>query len=331
MNKPAIDVLGIGNAIVDILSHEDDAFLAARDIPKGAMTLIDEETAAQLYSEMGAAVEISGGSAANTIAGIASFGGNAAYTGKVRDDQLGEVFAHDIRAAGVQFNTPPATTGPSTARCHVLITPDGERTMNTFLGACVNLTSADLDEKAIADAQVTYLEGYLWDKEDAKHAFRTAAKMARAANRKVSLTLSDLFCVERHRTDFLDLVRGNVDILFANEAEIMALYEVSDFNSALAAVREDCEFAALTRSEKGCVVVNGAEVFHVPALPVEKVVDATGAGDMFAAGFLFGLTNGRDVENCARLGVLAASEIISHVGARPETPFAELAHKHGLA
>jgi sugar/nucleoside kinase (ribokinase family) len=331
VNKPTIDVLGIGNAIVDILSQEEDAFLTMRGIPKGAMTLIDEGSAEKLYGEMGSAVEISGGSAANTIVGIASFGGEAAYIGKVRNDQLGEIFTHDIRAAGVRFATTAAKSGPSTARCNVLITPDGERSMNTYLGASVNLGPEDLDKDVIADAQITYLEGYLWDKDEAKEAFRSAAAMARAAGRKVSLTLSDLFCVERHREDFLNLVRGDVDVLFANEAEIMALYETGDFNTALAAVRQDCEFAALTRSEKGCVVVNGAEVFHVPALPVEKVVDATGAGDMFAAGFLFGLTNGRDVENCARLGVLAASEIISHVGARPQTPLVELARRHGLA
>ncbi|MGI9481278.1 MAG: adenosine kinase [Hyphomicrobiales bacterium] len=331
MTNSQFDVLGIGNAIVDILSHADDEYLNLRGISKGAMNLIDEERAESLYAETGPAIEVSGGSAANTIAGIASFGGDAAYTGKVRDDQLGGVFSHDIRAAGVTFDTGVATDGPATARCIIFITPDGERTMNTYLGACVNLGPEDLNKEQIEAAQITYMEGYLFDKEPAMRAFHEAGAIAKAAGRKVSLTLSDLFCVERHRPEFLDLVRGHVDILFANEAEIMALYQVDDFDAALAAVRQDCELGALTRSEKGCVVVNGDEIIHVPAVPIEKLVDATGAGDLFAAGFLFGLTNGRDAENCARLGVLAASEVISHVGARPEVPLHELAQQQGLA
>lgn len=331
MTQSRFDVLGIGNAIVDVLSHADDDYLKLRGIAKGAMNLIDEERAESLYAETGPAVEVSGGSAANTIAGIAAFGGTPAFTGKVRNDQLGGVFSHDIRAAGAAFETAAATDGPATARCIIFITPDGERSMNTYLGACVNLGPEDLDREQIEAAQVTYMEGYLFDKEDAKQAFRDAARIATAAGRKVSLTLSDLFCVERHRSEFLDLVRGHVDVLFANEAEIMALYQADEFDTALAAVRADCDFAALTRSEKGCVVVNGAEIIHVPALPVEKLVDATGAGDLFAAGFLFGLTHGRDAENCARLGILAATEVISHVGARPEVSLHDLAARHGLA
>ncbi len=331
MTKPEFDVHGIGNAIVDVLSRQDEAFLDTYGITKGAMTLIDEDRAELLYGVMGPAIEVSGGSAANTIAGVASFGGKGVFTGKVRNDQLGDVFSHDIQAEGVTFTTPRSTSGPSTARCHILITPDGERTMNTYLGACVNLGPIDLDEEIIAASAITYMEGYLFDKEEAKQAFRTAAAMAKKAGRKVSLTLSDLFCVDRHRAEFLDLTRNSVDILFANEAEIIALYEADNFDDALAAVRKDCEFAALTRSEKGCVVVNGDDVITVPALPIDKLEDATGAGDLFAAGFLFGLTHGRDAENCAKLGVLAASEIISHVGARPEKSLHELATEHGLA
>lgn len=330
MSEPRHDVLGIGNAIVDVISRTTDEFLSSHNIPKGGMNLIDEASAEALYEDTGPSIEISGGSAANTIVGVASFGGTGAYVGKVKDDQLGRVFSHDIRASGVTFETALAEEGPSTARSLILVTPDGERTMNTYLGACVQLGPQDLDAELIASSQVTYLEGYLWDPEAAKEAFREAAKIARSAGRKVSLTLSDPFCVERHRDGFLDLVKGNVDILFANEAEIMSLYQVDDFDEAAVRVKADCELAALTRSEKGCVVVSGDHTAHVPAVPVDKVVDTTGAGDMFAAGFLYGVTRGRDLEACGKLGVLAASEIISHVGARPETPFAELAQQHGL-
>ena len=263
--------------------------------------------------------------------GVGSFGGAGAYVGKVKNDTLGKVFSHDIRAGGVTFETAMAEDGPSTARSLILVTPDGERTMNTYLGACVHLGPSDLDADLIASSQVTYLEGYLWDPEEAKQAFREAARIAREAGRKVSLTLSDPFCVERHRDGFMELVKGNVDILFANEAEIMSLYQVDDFDEAAVRVKQDCELAALTRSEKGCVVVSGDHTAHVPAVRVAKVVDTTGAGDMFAAGFLYGYTQARDLEACGKLGVLAASEIISHVGARPETPFADLARQHGLA
>ncbi len=330
MSEPRHDVLGIGNAIVDVISRTTDDFLEARGIAKGGMHLIDEEQAEALYADTGPGIEMSGGSAGNTIAGVTSFGGNGAYIGKVRDDQLGKVFSHDMKATGVNFETPLASEGPSTARCLVLVSPDGERTMNTYLGACVHLNPGDLDEEMIRASKVTYMEGYLWDPEAAKEAFREAARIAASAGRKVSLTLSDPFCVERHREGFLELVKGSVDILFANEAEIMSLYQVDNFDEAADTVAADCELAALTRSEKGCVVVKGDDRIVVPAVPVEKIVDTTGAGDMFAAGFLYGYTDGRDLETCGKLGVLAASEIISHVGARPETPFAELAAQHGL-
>ncbi|MEM7428196.1 MAG: adenosine kinase [Pseudomonadota bacterium] len=330
MSEPTHDVLGIGNAIVDVISRTTDDFLDEHGIAKGGMHLIDEARAESLYAQTGPAIEMSGGSAANTIAGVGSFGGKGAYIGKVRDDQLGQVFSHDIKAIGVTFETPLAGDGPSTARSLILVSPDGERTMNTYLGACVHLGPGDLDADLIASAKVTYLEGYLWDPEAAKEAFRSAAKIAAEAGRKVSLTLSDPFCVDRHREGFLELTKNSVDILFANEVEIMSLYQVDSFEDAAAAVAQDCELTVITRSEKGCVVVTPDQQIAVPAVPVEKVVDTTGAGDMFAAGFLYGYTNGRNLETCGRLGVLAASEIISHVGARPETPFTELAAAHGL-
>ena len=262
MSDTRFDVLGIGNAIVDVIARAEDSFLEQRSIVKGAMTLIDEDQADALYDVMGPGLEVSGGSGANTIAGLASFGSSCAFIGKVRDDQLGQVFTHDIRSIGVNFDSAPATDGPSTARCLILVTPDGERTLNTYLGACTGLTPDDVPEAAIADAQVTYLEGYLWDPPAAKNAFRKAAKAAREAGRKVALTLSDSFCVERHRDEFLDLVRHEVDILFANEAEIKSLYQVDNFDDALHAVRRDCRLAALTRSAAGCVIAEGDEI-HV--------------------------------------------------------------------
>ena len=320
----AQDVVGLGNAIVDVIAHAEEAFLAAQSMAKGAMTLIEADRAERLYAAMGPGIEMSGGSAANTMAGIASLGGRAAFIGKVRDDQLGAIFAHDIRAAGVSFQTPPAKAGPPTARCLIFVTPDAQRTMNTYLGASVELGPDDVDEAVIASARVTYLEGYLWDKPRAKDAFRKAARLAHQAGRKVALTLSDPFCVQRHRAEFQELVKGPVDILFANEAEIRALWQVADFEAALAATRGLVEMAALTRSEKGAVVLtrNGAD--RVPAEPVRRVVDTTGAGDLFAAGFLFGLTQGRPPAECARIGAIAAAEVISHVGARPERPLKAL-------
>ncbi len=330
MSETTTDVLGIGNAIVDVLSRTEDAFLEARGIAKGAMQLIDEAQAATLYSEMGPGVEMSGGSAANTIAGLASFGGRGAFVGKVRDDQLGDVFAHDIRSIGVEFQTGAATAGASTARCLVLVTPDGERTLNTFLGASTGLGPDDVDEDQVAGASITYLEGYLWDPPEAKEAFLKAARTARKAGRDVALTLSDPFCVERHRDEFLELVRNEVNIVFANEAEIMSLYQVDNFDDALQAAKADCGLAALTRSAAGCVIADGDEVHVVDAVKVDRVVDTTGAGDLFAAGFLFGLTRGKPLAACGQLGSLAASEVISHVGARPETSLADLAKSHGI-
>jgi sugar/nucleoside kinase (ribokinase family) len=330
MTDSLIDVAGIGNAIVDILARTDDGFLDRHGLDKGSMRLIDEDQAHALYGEMGPAVEISGGSAANTIAGIASFGGSAAFIGKVRDDQLGEVFAHDIRSLGVAFDTAPAVAGPSTARCMVLVTPDGERTLNTYLGASVGLGPEDVNADLIAGARVTYLEGYLWDPAAAKEAFVKAARLAHGADRIVALTLSDAFCVVRHRAEFRQLVAGEVDLLFANESEITSLYQVKDFDTALQAVRHDCNLAVLTRSEKGCVIVGGAEVHVVDAHRVDQVVDSTGAGDLFAAGFLYGLTHDRSLVDCGRLGALAAAEVISHIGARPQVALDVLARQNGL-
>ena len=319
-----LDAVGIGNAIVDVLARTDDAFLADHGLLKGTMRLIDSATAETLYARMGPGIEMSGGSAANTMAGLASLGGRGAYIGKVRDDQLGAVFSHDIRAAGVAYTTPPALDGPPTARCLVLVTPDAQRTLNTYLGASVELGPADINPALIARAGVTYLEGYLWDPPQAKEAFRKAAELAHGAGRKVALTLSDPFCVDRHREDFLDLVDTHVDILFANEAEITALYDVRRFDDALQAVRVGCEIAALTRSERGSVVVAGEQVHVIDAAPIETVVDTTGAGDLYAAGFLYGLARGCDPARCARLGGMAAAEVISHMGARPATRLADL-------
>ena len=324
-DREAIDVVGIGNALVDVLSHESEAFLRRHDLVKGTMQLVDEARARELYSAMGPGVEMSGGSAANTIVGVASFGGRAQYVGKVRDDQLGEVFAHDLRSTGVRYETPVATAGPPTGRCLIVVTPDAQRTMGTFLGASVCLTPDDIDPELIARGKILYLEGYLFDPPQAQEAFRVAAGIARDSGRAVSLTLSDPFCVDRHRRAFLDLVDGYVDVLFANEAEICSLYQVNDFDAALQEVRRSCEIAVLTRSARGSVVVGGDEVHVIDAHPIETLVDTTGAGDLYAAGFLFGLSRGLDLASCGRLGSLAAAEIISHVGARPLVPLATLA------
>lgn len=324
MSQATFDVVGIGNAIVDVISHADDRFLTDNGLEKGAMTLIDAARAEELYGRMGPGIEMSGGSAGNTMAGIASLGGRGAYIGKVRDDQLGTVFRHDIRAIGVSFESSPATEGAPTARCLILVTPDAQRTMNTYLGACVGLGPEDIDPALIQSAAVTYMEGYLWDPPRAKQAFLKAAELAHAGGRKVSLTLSDSFCVDRHRDSFADLVDNHVDILFGNEHEIMSLYQVEDFDAAVAAVRGRCEVAVLTRSEKGSVVVTGDGITAVPAQPIERLVDTTGAGDLFASGFLYGYTRGMPAAECARIGAIAAAEVISHVGARPEVPLAEL-------
>lgn len=318
MTSAPFDVLGIGNAIVDVLTKADDAFLSQHGLVKGSMMLIDEARADTLYAAMGPGVEISGGSCGNTMAGVASFGGKGAYIGKVRDDQLGAVFGHDLKATGVFFETASATSGPATARCLILVTPDAQRTMNTYLGACTGLGPADIDVARVGSAQVTYVEGYLWDAPAAKQAVLKAFDAAHAAGRKVSITLSDSFCVHRYREEFRDLIRNKVDILFGNEAEIKALYEVETFEEALEAARKEAKIAALTRSEKGSVVIKGSETYEVPAAPVAKVVDTTGAGDLYASGFLFGFTHGKPLAECARLGGIAAAEVISHVGARPE-------------
>ena len=331
MTLAKYDVLGIGNAIFDVLVQTDEGFLAAHDMVKGSMALIDEARAAAIYRDMGPAVELSGGSAANTIVGVASFGGRAAYIGKVRDDQIGRLYAHDIRAAGVVFETPSASAGPATGCSYILVTPDGERTMNTYLGAAQDLSPADIDANQVAAASITYLEGYLWDPQSAKEAFLKASTIAHQAGRQVALTLSDSFCVDRYRGEFLDLMRkGTVDVVFANEAELHALYQTSDFDGALKQLGEDVKLGVVTRSEKGCVVSSREGVIAVSASPVEKVIDTTGAGDLFAAGFLFGMVRNAGHEKAGRLAALAASEIIQHIGARPQVSLKELAQQAGL-
>jgi sugar/nucleoside kinase (ribokinase family) len=325
-----IDVLTIGNAIVDVIAKVDENFITAEQLVKGSMNLIDEDRAESLYGHMGPATEISGGSAGNTAAGVASFGGHAAYFGKVRDDQLGAIYRHDMRSLGVRFDSAAASDGPATARSFILVTPDGERTMNTYLGACVNLDERDVDAEIVKASAVTYMEGYLYDKPAAMTAFRAAAKISQAAGRLTSITLSDSFCVERHRDAFLDLIRTSIDIVFANETEIKALYKTQSFSGAIDAARLDCPLVVVTRSEKGSVIVKGQDTIEVPAHPVKTVVDVTGAGDLYAAGFLFGHTSGKPLAHCARLGSLAAAEVISHVGARPEVNLATLAREQGL-
>lgn len=327
------DILGLGNAIVDIIAQTPDAFLAAHKLTKGSMALIDEAAAEALLGAMGATVTVSGGSAANSVIGAASFGCSASFVGKVRDDALGDLFTTDIIKAGVDFPISHATSGPATARCFVLVTPDGQRTMNTFLGACQDLGVADVDPATVQASKIIYLEGYLWDPPAAKAAFVKAATLAHAAGRKVALSLSDAFCVGRYRDEFLRLIRdGHIDVLFANEAELGSLYEEADFDAALAQLRREGVLAAVTRSEKGCVVVApDAEVIAVPAAPIASLVDTTGAGDLFAAGFMTGLVHDLEHTICARLGALAAGEIIQHIGARPKTNLKVLAHASGLA
>ncbi|MGD1880502.1 MAG: adenosine kinase [Kiloniellaceae bacterium] len=324
MTAQTLDAVCIGNALVDVLAKADDSFLAEHAIPKGSMTLIDEARALHLYGAMGPAIEISGGSAGNTATGIASLGGKAAFLGKVRDDQLGTIFSHDIRAAGVAFDVPHAASGPATGRSMILVTPDAHRSMNTFLGAAVDFGPDDVNEAQVQAAAVTYMEGYLWDSPSAKTAFLMAARLAHAAGRKISLTLSDPFLVNRYKDELKDFVEKHVDIVFANEEEVCSLYDAADFDAALQAVRAHCEVAALTRSEKGAVIVAGEEVHVVDAVPVKAVVDTTGAGDLFAAGFLYGITNGHSLYDSGRIGAIAAGEVISPVGARPEQTLAGL-------
>ena len=320
-----LDVVGLGNALVDVISSENDRFLVDHGLVKGAMTLVDAERSAALYDAMGPGVEMSGGSVANTLAGLASLGGRGGFIGRVRDDQLGAVFAHDIRAVGVEFPSAKATEGPPTGRCLIVVTPDAQRTMSTYLGAASELGPEDVDEDFVGRAAVTYLEGYLFDRDRAKEAFEKAAAVSHRAGGKVALALSDSFCVDRFRTEFRELVAGNVDILFGNEEELASLYEVDDPDVALTAVEQRCEIVAMTRGPRGCTVSLGGERHDVDAHPVEVVVDTTGAGDLFAAGFLHGLTTGRDPVTSAKLGNLAAAEVITHLGARPETVLSALA------
>jgi len=310
------DILGIGNAIVDVVAPSDHGFLTKHDMHPGSMALIDSRRAEELYAAMPPGAETSGGSAANTCAVAASLGARVAFFGTVADDQLGQVFRHDITSAGVHFPTKPLQAGAPTARCLILVTPDGQRTMNTFLGACVAFGEAEVDTELVADASITYLEGYLFDPPAAQAAFRLAARTARAAGRQVALSLSDPFCVQRHRAAFRELL-ADVDILFANETEICSLYEANDFAAAAEAVRGDVALAALTRSELGSVIIRGGETVRVDAAPA-KLVDSTGAGDAYAAGFLAAYVTGRDLASSGYLGSLAAAEIISHYGARPQ-------------
>jgi sugar/nucleoside kinase (ribokinase family) len=331
MSSSRFDVLGLGNAIVDVIARTDDDFLVARGLHKGGMMLIDEARAEALYKAMGQTTTVSGGSAANTIIGAAALGCRTAFIGKVKADELGAIFAHDIRAANVTFSTGFSPDGTASARCLIFVTPDGQRTMNTFLGACQDLTETDIDEELVKESEVVYLEGYLWDPPAAKAAFVKASKIARAAGRRVALTLSDAFCVDRYRDEFLGLVRsGAVDILFANESELHSLYQTADFDTAVAQLRAENILGVVTRSEKGSIVVTADAVVAVPAEPVTQVVDTTGAGDLFAAGFLAGLTKGKDYKTCAAVGALAASEIIQHIGARPQTDLAQLATQRGF-
>jgi adenosine kinase len=325
------DVLGIGNALFDVLVQADEGFLARHGMTKGGMALIDEARATAIYQDMGPATEMSGGSAANTIVGVANLGARAAYVGKVKDDQIGRLYAHDIRAAGVAFDTKAASDGPATGCSYILVTPDGERTMNTYLGAAQDLTPADIDEAQVAASRIVYLEGYLWDPANAKQAFVKAAGIAHGAGRQVALTLSDSFCVDRYRDEFLELMRkGTVDLVFANEAELHSLYQTSDFDSALKQLRVDTRLGVVTRSEKGCVVASKDGVVAAPAFPIDRLVDTTGAGDLFAAGFLFGLVRGAGYEDAGRLGALAAAEVIQHIGARPQVSLKELATQNRL-
>lgn len=331
MSDTKYDVLAIGNAIVDIIAKADDAFLAEQDIAKGGMTLIDMARAEQLYSDMGPAIETSGGSAGNTAAGIASFGGKVGYIGKVADDHLGKIFRHDITAIGVDYNTPPLEHGETTARSMILVTPDGERSMNTYLGACGKLSTNDIDAEMVAQSKITYFEGYLWDPEEAKHAIREAARIAHENDRLVAMTLSDAFCVDRYRDEFLELMRsGTVDICFANEGELKSLYQTSDFQSGINAIREDCNLSAITMGAGGSMIVTRETTGQIDAQPIDTLVDTTGAGDLYAAGFLFGLTNGRELGECAILGGIAAAEVIQHIGPRPHVSLKELAEQSGL-
>jgi sugar/nucleoside kinase (ribokinase family) len=322
------DVVGIGNAIVDVLVQADDRFLGDHGLTKGTMALIDEAQAERLYASVGPGLETSGGSAANTLAGIAQLGGRAAFIGRVRDDQLGAIFSHDIRSVGATFTTPPACSGPSTARCLILVTPDAQRTMCTYLGASVNLDPADVDLDLVAQAKVLYLEGYLWDSDEAKRAFLAAAEVARSNGGQVALSLSDAFCVDRHRQSFQELVDGHVDLLFANEMEITSLYEANSFEEAVEQVRGRCRIAALTRSEAGSLVLSGEESIAIAPYRLGALVDTTGAGDLYAAGFLHGHTQGESLERCGQLGSLCAGQVVTQLGPRPQASLPDLVQQH---
>ena len=325
MSDPDFDVLGIGNALVDVITSVDDGFIAAHDFPRGATTMVDLDRAEAVYADLPPAQETSGGSCANTIAGLASFGGAVAFIGRVRDDQLGKVYTHDLRSLGVYFDVAPASSGPASGRCLVMVTPDAQRTQCTYLGASTFIGPEDVDPEVVARARVTYLEGYLWDQPSAKEAIRKAAAAAQGAGRQVAFTLSDPFCVDRHREEFRELAAHEIDILFGNEAEICSLYEVEDFDAALEQVRRHCRVGALTRGKHGSVVLGGDVMHVIEAEPVDRLVDTTGAGDQYAAGFLYGLTHGHDLATCGRLGSMAAAEVISHYGARPAVSLAKLA------
>ncbi|MDQ1510658.1 MAG: hypothetical protein QOG50_2502 [Actinomycetota bacterium] len=324
---PVIDVVALGHPLVDVLTHETDDVVARAGLERGAMTMVDAVRSDEIYAQLGPAQETSGGSAANTTVGVASFGGKAAFIGRVADDAFGKVFAHDLRAAGVEFDVSPAIDGSPTGRCLVIVAADAERTMCTYLGAGAEIDARDVDADRIAGAAVTYLEGYLWDEPAAKDAIRRAASLAQDAGRKVAFTLSDPFCVERHRDEFRELVASSVDVLFANEDEITMLYEVDAFDDAARLVAESCEIAALTRGAQGSVVVGPRERHEIAAVPIAKLVDTTGAGDVYAAGFLFGLTHGHDLATCGNLGALGAAEVISHLGPRPRSPLAGQARR----
>ena len=332
----SLDLLVLGNAIVDVIARTDEDFLSRQGVPKGAMQLIDEARAQALFEAMGPTTIVSGGSGSNTAAGAALLGAKTGFIGKVRDDELGTLFTHDLKAIGVRFDVAPATDGPATARSFILVTPDGERTMNTYLGACQGLSPADVDEATAASARVVYLEGYLWDPPQAKEAFRKAVEIAHGAGNAVALTLSDTFCVDRYRDEFRDLVRNSVDILFANIGELKSLYQTDDAEAAIAALREERDakgkhmLGLVTRSAEGALVVKGGEVKAVEASPVREVVDTTGAGDLFAAGFLAGHARGLDYVASARLGTLAAAEVIEHIGARPQHDLVALAKERQL-
>ncbi len=326
-NKP-FDVVGIGNAIVDVLVKTDDDVLDNHALTKGTMALVTEEQAERLYASVGPGMETSGGSAANTLAGVAQLGGRAGFIGRVRDDQLGAIFAHDIRAVGARFDTPAASSGPSTARCLILVTPDAQRTMCTYLGASVQLHPNDLDLEMVAQARMLYLEGYLWDSDDAKAAFIAAAEVARAHGGEVALSLSDAFCVERHRESFQELVDGHVDVLFANEMEITSLYKANSFEEAADQVRGRCKVVALTRSEEGSVILNGSGTHRIEPYKLGPLVDTTGAGDLYAAGFLVGYTQGQSIEACGRLGSLCAGQVVTQLGPRPQADLRQLRATH---